>query len=196
MIAKAEFNTGGTRYIGKNPCHLTRTAMLKEMFPDAKFIFIHRHPYNVIESLYHFILSVFPGVQLQDVPPDFSREKVAILYSKVMKAYFHDRGRIPSSDLIELKMDDFLGDITGHMKEVYHKFGMGDFGRVSPYIEKYIAENPRPVHKVHPPGPETTRLVDQYASEIMLQLGYHGVTPEISSSQKPTDHSNQTLQYS
>ena len=68
MIAKAVFNTGGTRYIGKNPCHLGRIPLLLEMFPDAKFIFIHRHPYKVIESLYHFILSVFPGVQLQDVP--------------------------------------------------------------------------------------------------------------------------------
>jgi CTP synthase (UTP-ammonia lyase) len=79
MIAKAIFNTGGTRYIGKNPCHLTRIGLLKEMFPEAKFIFIHRHPYKVIESLYHFIQSVFPGVQLQDVPPGFSRKNVVNL---------------------------------------------------------------------------------------------------------------------
>jgi hypothetical protein len=184
MIAKAVFNTGGNRYIGKNPCHLTRTIMLKEMFPEAKFIFIHRHPYKVIESLYHFMLSIFPGVQLQDVPPDFSREKVVILYKKVMDAYFHDRKKIPSSDLIELKMDDFTGDITRHMNEIYEKFGLNNFNSVSSRIDKYIAENPRPLHKAHPPTQETIRLVDQYASDIMHKLGYSGAAVANSPSPK------------
>jgi hypothetical protein len=101
MITKAIFNTGGIRYIGKNPCHLTRIGLLREMFPDAKFIFIHRHPYKVVESLYHFILSIFPGVQLQDIPPSFTREKVVMLYKQIMDAYLVDRHQIPASNLIE-----------------------------------------------------------------------------------------------
>ena len=172
MIAKAVLNTGGTRYIGKNPCHLTRITLLKEIFPDAKFIFIHRHPYKVIESLYHFILSIFPGVQLQDVPPDFSREKVAILYKKSIEAYFHDRNIIPSDDLIELKMDDFTRDIPGHMREIYQKFRLGDYSMVSSHIDKYLTENPEPSRIPHPPAAETIRLVDRYAKGIMHELGY------------------------
>ena len=172
MIAKAVLNTGGTRYIGKNPCHLTRITLLKEIFPDAKFIFIHRHPYKVIESLYHFILSVFPGVQLQDVPRDFSREKVAILYKKSIEAYFHDRNIIPSDDLIELKMDDFTRDIPGHMREIYQKFRLGDYSMVSSHIDKYLTENPEPSRIPHPPAAETIRLVDRYAKGIMHELGY------------------------
>jgi hypothetical protein len=174
MIAKAAFNTGGTRYIGKNPCHLTRTGLLREMFPGAKFIFIHRHPYKVIESLYHFILSIFPGVQLQDIPADFSREKVVRLYKTVMDAYFQDRENIPSSDLVEVKMDDFTGDIPFHMKEIYGKFGLGDYSRVSFRINKYLVKYPRPLHQPHPPAEETFRLVDRYAPEIMHKLGYNG----------------------
>ena len=174
MIAKAAFNTGGTRYIGKNPCHLTRTGLLKEMFPDAKFIFIHRHPYQVIESLYQFMLTIFPGVQLQDLPPGFSREKVAVMYKEIMNAYLRDRDKIPSSDLIELKMDDFLADTPGCMKSIYMKFGMGDYSRVSDRIEKYLGENPSPEHDASPPAPDTIRLADQYASDIRLELGYNG----------------------
>ncbi len=174
MIAKAVFNTGGIRYIGKNPCHLTRIGLLKEMFPDAKFIFIHRDPYKVNESLYHFILSVFPGVQLQDVPPGFSREHVVDLYRKSMDAYFRDREIIPSSDLMELKMDDFIGDIPGHLKGIYDKFGLGDFNRVLPHFEKYMAENTQPEHNPYPPSEETIRLVDKSASDIRHQLGYDG----------------------
>jgi hypothetical protein len=185
MIAKAIFNTGGTRYIGKNPCHLTRIGLLKEMFPEAKFIFIHRHPYKVIESLYHFIQSVFPGVQLQDVPPGFSRKNVVNLYKKSMDAYFCDRHKIPASDLIELKMDDFVGDIPRHLNEIYTKFALGDFAKVLSRFNQYLGQNPAPERKPHPPTPETIDLVDQYASDIIQKLGYSGNITVVSASLKP-----------
>jgi hypothetical protein len=185
MIAKAVFNTGGTRYIGKNPCHLTRIGLIKEMFPTAKFIFIHRHPYKVIESLYHFILSVFPGVQLQDVPPGFSRVNVFNLYKKSMDAYFCDRDKIPASDLIELKMDDFVEDIPRHLNDIYAKFGLGDFSKVSSRFNHYLDQNTAPERLPNPPAQETIGLVDQYASGIMQKLGYSGNTAVISASSKP-----------
>jgi len=185
MIAKAVFNTRGTRYVGKNPCHLTRIGLLIEMFPDAKFIFIHRHPYKVIESLYHFILSVFPGVQLQDVPQDFSRKKVVNLYKRAMDAYFRDRDQIPASNLIELKMDDFVGDIPRHLNEIYTKFGLGDFGKVSSRFNQYLDQNPAPERKPNPPTPETIGLVDQYAPGIMQKLGYSRDGDVVSTSPNP-----------
>jgi hypothetical protein len=144
------------------------------MFPDARFIFIHRHPYKVIESLYHFVQSIFPGVQMQDVPQGFSRENVVRLYTLAMDAYFHDRETIPPANLIELKMDDFTGDIPGHLGEIYKKFNFGDFGLLKPGIEKYLSENPPPEHLARVPSTETIRLVDQQAAHIMQRLGYQG----------------------
>ena len=185
MIAKAVFNTGGSRYVGKNPCHLTRIGLIREMFPDAKFIFIHRHPYKVIESLYHFILSVYPGVQLQDVPTDFSRRKVVNLYKRAMDAYFRDRDQIPASNLIELNMDDFVRHIPGNLKEIYDKFGLGDFNKVSSRFNQYLEKNPAPENKPKPPALETISLVDHYASGIMQKLGYSRNTAFASASQNP-----------
>ena len=179
MIAKAMFNTGGTRYTGKNPCHLTRINLLMQMFPGVKFIFIHRHPYKVIESFYRFILSIIPGVQLQDIPPDFSREKIVMLYCRMMNAYFRDREMIPSSDLVEMKMDDFLCDIPAHLEMIYDKFQMGDYSSVSARMEKFLSENPCPPRKKYIVDPKTIKLVDQYASGILNELGYHDGLPDI-----------------
>jgi hypothetical protein len=174
MVAKAAFNTGGKRYIGKNPCHITRMRLLREMFPDAKFIFIHRNPYLVVESLYRFVLSIFPGTQLQDVPKSFSRENIALFYKKIMKAYLGDRRFLPPGDLIELNMDDFLKDIPGQMENIYRKFGLGDFSRVSGAMQRYLDENPRPDHVTEPPTQETIDLADKYAPDIIRELGYSG----------------------
>lgn len=172
MIAKAAINTGGTRYIGKNPCHLTRIGLLLEMYPEARFIFIHRHPYKVVESLYQFMLTVFPGVQLQDLPHGFSREKVVDMYTRMMNAYFLDKEKIPSSNLFEVELDTFVLDPVGVLKAMYEQLGLGDFGRASAHMEKFLAKNPRPEHNAISPQDETVRLVNERAAAIMQQLGY------------------------
>ncbi|MCX6247358.1 MAG: sulfotransferase [Bacteroidetes bacterium] len=177
MIAKAIFSTGGKRYIGKNPCNLTRIRLLKEMYPEAKFIFIHRDPYQVIESLYRFTLSIFPGVQLQDLPEGFGREKVARLYQKIMDTYLADRKKLSSSDLIEISMEEFIADKKGTLETIYKTFQLGDFNRALPGIEKFLSENPCPVHESYEPSPETRKLVNQYASTIASQLGYKVYQP-------------------
>lgn len=180
MIIKASINTGGKRYIGKNPCHLTRLGILRDMYPEAKFIFIHRHPYKVVESLYHFILSIYPGVQLQDTSPSFSRAKVAALYKRMMDAYLVDRKIIPAADLIELNLDYFLSDIRGNLKAIYDKFGLGDFGRASGRVDDFLENNAKPLHPASPPTMETIGLVDATALDIMHELGYQPYTSEVS----------------
>ena len=40
----------GKRIIFKNPFHSMRIQLLIKMFPDARFIHIHRHPYKVVPS--------------------------------------------------------------------------------------------------------------------------------------------------
>ncbi len=172
MMVKAVFNTGGVRYIGKNPCHLARLGLLLEMFPDAKFIFIHRHPVKVIESLYHFILSIFPGVQLQEVPATFSRDNVMNIYKRSMDAYFSEKINIPPQNLIELKLDDFTADIHRHLELIYAQFGLGDFSKVALRVDKFLEANPAPERNAYPPTYETLRLVNDHASHIMQKLGY------------------------
>jgi len=172
MIAKALYNTKGSRYIGKNPCHLARIELLLGMFPDAKFIFIHRHPYKVNESLYHFLLSVFPGTQLENVPPTFTMEKVVGLYKSSLEAYFRGRHKIPEKNLAEIGLDGFLDDIKGNLKTLYQKFGFTNFNRAEPWIDQYLQEHPGPCHRSLPPTEETICLVNKHANHIMARLGY------------------------
>lgn len=42
--------TSGKRLLIKNPFHSMRIKLLKSIFPDAVFIHIYRHPYNVVPS--------------------------------------------------------------------------------------------------------------------------------------------------
>ncbi|MGE5424679.1 MAG: sulfotransferase family protein [Syntrophothermus sp.] len=172
FISKSMLNTGGTRYVGKNPCNMFRIKLIKEIYPDARFVFLHRSPYQVVESLYRFALAVFPDVQLQDVPREYSREKIVLLYREILEAYFHHRNFLHPSDLIEIRMDDFLTDKIGTLKRIYKKFNLHGFEKALPHFEKYLAENPsagRHFYEVHP---ETIKLVNEHAASIVRRLGY------------------------
>jgi hypothetical protein len=37
----------------KSPVHTGRVEILRKIFPKAKFIYIHRHPYEVLQSAIH-----------------------------------------------------------------------------------------------------------------------------------------------
>jgi hypothetical protein len=172
VIAKAMLNTGGTRFISKNPCNIPRISMLKEMFPGAKFIFIHRDPYVVTESFYLFINTIFPGVKLQQVPAWLNRERVVQFYVDMMERYFSMRDSIPANDLMEIRMEDFLTDPLQHMADIYRKFGLGTFNHASLCNNKYLSGS-NGNSKSHFGIPqETIALVNKHASAILEKLNY------------------------
>ena len=54
LIKKALKNTGRVQFLSKNPPNTARIKVLLEMFPNAKFIHIHRNPVEVFLSTRHF----------------------------------------------------------------------------------------------------------------------------------------------
>jgi len=172
LITKAMLNTGGTRFISKNPCNIARMPLLREMFPGAKFIFIHRDPYHVAESFFGFVNSIFPGVQLQPVPGSFNRDRAVRFYAEIMKKYFSYRDLVVPSDLVEIRMDEFLHDPVGNMKNLYEKLDLGPFDEVKGRIEKFLAEQDNREKNHYTIPEETVLLVNQYASDILDRLVY------------------------
>jgi hypothetical protein len=172
LIKKSMLNTGGTRYISKNPCNIPRIPLLKEMFPGSKFIFIYRDPYTVVESFFLFVCEIYPGVQLQPVPPEFNREKAAIFYADMMRRYFTLRETLPADDLVEIRMEEFVRDPLGRMAELYPLLGLGEFSQEDKCRKKFLSGQEE-VQKKHFEVPEeTVRLVNKYAPDILERLGY------------------------
>lgn len=172
MVLKSMLSIGGTRYIGKNPCNLTRIQLLKEMYPGSKFIYIQRDPYKIVESLYRFVVEIFPGVQLQNTPSDFNREKVVRLYEKIMREYLVERESLTSDELMEISMESFSKDMTGTLREIYQKLSISGFENALPYFEKYLAENKYIRDNSYNIDPETIDLVNRYVPDIVELLGY------------------------
>jgi len=172
MVIKSLLNTKGIRYISKNPQNIPRVEILQKLFPKSGFIFIYRDPYVVVESLFNFIHGIFPGVQLQKVPSDFSRKNVARFYSIAMKRYFEMKQKPGSPSVYEIKMEDFMKDKIGELRNIYTYFGLNGFEQSLPAFQAYLNENPRARHDPYEIHKDTVHYVNHYASEFVTKLGY------------------------
>jgi hypothetical protein len=169
---KAMLNTGGKRYISKNPCNIFRVKVLTELFPEAKFIFIYRNPYTVVESFYRFANEVLPGSELQHIEGGIPREGFARLYKDSIHEYNRVKESIKPANLIEIKYEDFKNRPLERIREIYEQFNIPGIEEALPLMDSYLNNNHPDGRKPYETDPEIYHLVNEYAGDIVKRLGY------------------------
>jgi hypothetical protein len=177
LIQKAMKNTGGVRFISKNPCNIFRIKTLTELYPDARFIFIYRNPYSVVESLYRFANEVLPGSELQHLDGGIPREYFARLYKDALHEYLNVRETIKPGNLIEIRYEDFKKQPIEFIRNIYRQFNMPDLQEALAGMELYLSKNEPDGRQPYPIEPETYGLVNLYAADIITRLEYQITSP-------------------
>ena len=90
----------------KSPAHTGRIKFLLDMFPDARFVHIHRDPYTVFQSLVHTYATGLPFGRLQDTRCVDWTERVIRQYKEIYDVFFAERGADPR---LSLPRDQFRG---------------------------------------------------------------------------------------
>jgi hypothetical protein len=122
----------------KSPSHTCRIPYLLEMFPEARFVHLHRNPYEVVQSIRHTILSVNPLRNLQTIPEEDLDEQVIGEYAELFESYFAHKHRIPPGHLHELRYEDLVGDPLGQIARLYEALGLPEFEATRPAVTKYV----------------------------------------------------------
>ena len=177
LVHKAMKNTGGVRFISKNPCNIFRIRTLTELYPDARFIFIYRNPYSVVESLYRFANEILPGSELQHLEGGIPREYFARLYKDALHEYMNVRDTIKPANLIEIRYEDFKKQPFELIRDIYRQFNMPGLQEALPAMESYLSRNKPEGRQPYAVEPETYRLVNSYAADIITRLEYQITSP-------------------
>jgi len=172
LIGKAILNTGGKRYMSKNPCNIFRIKTLTDLFPDARFIFIYRNPYTVVESLSRFVSEILPGSELQHLDGGIKGEHFARLYKDAFDEYMKSKDIIKPDNLIEIRYEDFKEKPVEFLRDIYTRFNLPGIEDALPRMESYLVNNHPETRTTYQINPETYRLVNEHAGEIVRELGY------------------------
>ncbi|MCK4678612.1 MAG: sulfotransferase, partial [Bacteroidales bacterium] len=100
-IKKALRNLNKRHFISKNPPNSGRIKQLLKLFPDAKFIHIHRNPVEVFLSTRHFFRIMLPHLQLHSINEKQLEESIFIIYKEMMNQLIQDKHLIPENNFIE-----------------------------------------------------------------------------------------------
>jgi len=171
FVNRCLINTKGIRFISKNPPHTARIPQMLEMYPTAKFIYIHRNPYEVVRSTFAFYKSILPATQLQEIDEDVLMKDILWVYKTMIEKYEEDKKKIPSKNLIEIKYADLVGDPDNEIRKIYKNLLFDDYKRVEPKVLEFVESISHQL-KTYTYSSDFLDKVNKQLKEIILLKGY------------------------
>jgi hypothetical protein len=123
----------------KSPTHTCRIKLLLELFPEARFIHIHRDPFAVFRSTRHLETTMSHALRFQRFEPRDLDSRIIARYRTMYDLYFEERGLVPAGRLVEVRYDDLERDPLGQVRSIYERLGLPDFEVARPALEHYVA---------------------------------------------------------
>lgn len=138
LLRKLTLAHGGQSLILKSPAHTGRIRLLLELFPEAKFVHIHRDPYTVFQSSVHTWACGLPYGRLQRTDRFDWTGRVIRQYRELYDAFFEERGLIPAGHFHEVGFEELERDPIGEVRRLYAALGLPDFDAAEPALRRYL----------------------------------------------------------
>ncbi|RLD14795.1 sulfotransferase [candidate division KSB1 bacterium] len=157
----------------KSPVNTARVKHLIKLFPNAKFVHIHRHPYEVYrstEKMYRtaVLTSSFQGNIHRDIQKDILDH-----YKRMHQAYFRDRVLIPEEQLLEIRYQDLDQQPLNTVRLIYEKLNLPSFEVASNRIGAYLDSLKNYKKNEHPPLPEPLKAqIQKEWEQSFSEWGY------------------------
>ena len=138
FLKKVQCAKSGRRLLLKNPANSARVAALRERFPGAKFIHIHRHPEEVYASTILLHRKLQEAWALQACDRERLPQIVLKNYRELMAACLEQTRDLPASELIEVSMLDLEANPLQLLRSVYEQLELPGFEAASGRFEIYL----------------------------------------------------------
>ncbi len=142
FIKKIMIATGGQRVVVKSCPHSARIRMILDVFPDAKFIHIHRHPARAFSSMVHMRQKVDWENFFQVPAEEFIKQRwdhTATIGERLYTRLIEDRALIPKENLVEIAYTDLIGNELSVLENIYSQLQIPDWEQykkvIAPYVE-------------------------------------------------------------
>jgi len=141
FLKKISFKNIGKRLLLKSPFDTGRVNEILEVYPDAKFIHIHRHPYAVYSSNEELFEGVLPQTAFHCIGNEEMEQHLLYSYKATYRKYFAERELIPKKNLYEVSYEDFIGNELNYLENIYSQLELGDFKELKLVYIKELAKH-------------------------------------------------------
>lgn len=173
FMRKLTLAQGGRPLLMKNPVYTARVARLRRLFPQAKFIHIHRDPVEVFLSMRNFYKKLLEALALQDVPGALDIDATILrVYDRMMTRFVRESRDLPDGTLVELPYAELDRDPLGAVAYIYESLGLDGFDAAYPAFEAYLASVRDFPKNAFRANPATVGLVQRHWGGWIERWGY------------------------
>jgi omega-hydroxy-beta-dihydromenaquinone-9 sulfotransferase len=162
----------GRRLLIKNPVYSARIALLREIWPEAKFIHIYRNPYRVFASSRTFYAKLLQEFAMQRFERARIDELILETYPRMMGRLLEDAAALPEAAYVEVRFETFVGNPLGELSRLYETLGLEGFVAARPCFEAYLGKVRDHRGARHPLPTEAAFQVRQRWAPFIERLGY------------------------
>lgn len=137
-LRKLSYANSGKRLLLKSPANTGRIKQILELYPDAKFIHIHRNPYEVYSSSIHLFAKMLPILSFQKIKKEQIETAVFECYRALYEKYWNEKKLIPDTNLVEIDYAHFINDPLSNLEKIYGLLNLKGFKEASPEIQKEL----------------------------------------------------------
>ncbi|NNU15702.1 sulfotransferase [Parvularcula sp. ZS-1/3] len=129
---------GGKRLLIKNPVYTARPAQLRKLFPGAKFIHIHRDPFDVFPSMQNFYAKLFPVMALQSYDHVDVDGAILRTYDRMMSQFSEETAGLGAPDFVEVSYRQLNDEPMEALRTIYDGLELEGFDEASPTFSAYL----------------------------------------------------------
>lgn len=122
----------------KSPANTARIPLLLEMYPNARFVHIHRDPYRTIQSSLHLYHTWYTMANFQSLDELRTRTTQTVLdvYEQINRRWIEDKNLIAPERLVNISFDELQRTPVETLKKIYDTFDDGSLNETS--LQSYL----------------------------------------------------------
>jgi hypothetical protein len=172
LLKKISLFNQGKQLVLKSPPNTARIKLLLSLFPDAKFILIHRNPYEVYASNKRFLKLTHKIYALGKTKSVDIKTTVLDTYGETMQRYFQEKDLIPKGQLIEMAYNDFVQNPVDNMRKAYDALQLDNFNYCAQNMQAYADRQKKFKILQYQLPPDETRMVSEKLEYIIRKFNY------------------------
>jgi hypothetical protein len=122
FLQHLQFRRPAERWVLKAPAHMFAAPALLSIYPDAKFVQLHRDPIDAVASV-SSLVTILRSVFSDDVDPVQVGQDAMVYWSEALKTFMRVRDRLPADRVCDLYYDEVRRDPIAATRRVYEHFG-------------------------------------------------------------------------
>ena len=153
------------RWLLKSPVHLIRLPELFKVYPDARIIITHRHPFKIVPSIASLLSSVRSMYSNHENSKRTAHEQAEI-WSDYFNRFLDSLESLNKNEqIIHVKFDDFALDQIAIIKDIYQQFDWELPVETLIHFKKFLDKNPKDKNGVHIYNLEDFGLTEEYIEQ-------------------------------